>query len=47
MSISEDNGQPLAIEVKDVSVSYGGTPVLQNVSLSIPCQFEISVASWK
>ena len=35
MSISEDNGQPLAIELKDVSVSYGNVPVLQNVSLSI------------
>ena len=35
MQISDDNGQPLAIEVKDVSVSYGDTQVLQNVSLSI------------
>ena len=35
MQISEDNGQPLAIDVKDVSVSYGDTQVLQNVSLSI------------
>ena len=35
MQISAHNSQPLAIEVKDVSVSYGDTQVLQNVSLSI------------